>query len=108
MKQKNKVTVGRSIKAANKKDKTDWQRLSKMSDREIDCSEIPAMSNFDWTAANIVIPEAKTRLTIRIDTDVYQFFKSTGAKYQSRINAVLKAYVGSQTKRTRRALKKAV
>ena len=90
----------------NKKDQTDWNRLRKMSDDEIDCSDIPDMSNFDWTHADIVLPKAKTRMTIRIDTDVYQFFKGSGSKYQSRINAVLKNYMETQLAANNRVLKK--
>jgi uncharacterized protein (DUF4415 family) len=67
-----------------------------MRDEEIDCSDIPDISALDWTHADIVLPEAKTRMTIRIDTNIYRFFKSQGPRYQSRINAVLRAYVGSQ------------
>ncbi len=90
----------------NKKDQTDWDRLRKMSDDEIDCSDIPDMSNFDWAHADIVLPTAKTRMTIRIDTDVYQFFKGSGVKYQSRINAVLRNYMETQLDTSSRLLKK--
>lgn len=81
---------------SNKKDRTDWERLRNMRDEEIDCSDIPDASTLDWTHADVVLPEAKTRMTIRIDTNTYRFFKSQGPRYQSRINAVLKAYVESQ------------
>lgn len=88
------------------KDQTDWDRLRKMSDAEIDCSDIPDMSNFDWAHADLVLPTAKTRMTIRIDTDVYQFFKGSGAKYQSRINTVLRNYMRTQLAAHNKVLKK--
>ncbi len=92
----------------NKKDKTDWKRLKVMPDEEIDCSDIPDMSNFDWTHADVVLPEAKTRMTIRIDTDIYQFFKAQGPKYQSRINAVLRSYLNQKSTASRELKKRAI
>jgi len=37
--------------------------------------------------------ENKRQITLRLDSDVLDFFKNTGARYQSRINAVLREYV---------------
>ena len=106
MKQKNKIKNKIVSNIGNKKDRTDWKRLRSMSDAEIDCSDIPDISSFNWTDADIVLPEAKTRMTIRIDTDVYQFFKISGPKYQSRMNAVLKSYMESQLANATKVLKK--
>jgi len=38
------------------------------------------------------LPESKATLNMRIDKDVLDFFKSTGRGYQTRINAVLRAF----------------
>lgn len=35
----------------------------------------------------------KQMITIRLDADILEFFKATGKRYQSRINAVLREYV---------------
>jgi uncharacterized protein (DUF4415 family) len=35
----------------------------------------------------------KQRLTLRLDTDLVDWFKAQGPEYQTRINAVLRAYV---------------
>ncbi len=59
--------------------------------------------------ASVVIPdefpspdelrrELKRSITIRLDPDVYEWFKLPGAGYQTRINAVLRAYMTSQQK----------
>jgi uncharacterized protein (DUF4415 family) len=37
----------------------------------------------------------KKAISIRIDPDVLEWFKKHGKRYQSRINAVLRAYVES-------------
>ena len=91
---------------SSKSNKTDWKRLKKMSDEDIDCSDIPDLSNFNWSEADIILPEAKTRITMRIDTDVYKFFRAKGPKYQSRINAVLRNYMQHQLPMAGKALKK--
>jgi uncharacterized protein (DUF4415 family) len=45
-----------------------------------------------------VMPGAKTAISIRLDADVLAFFKQGGAGYQSRINAVLRAYMNAKAK----------
>ena len=40
----------------------------------------------------MVVPPRKQQLTIRLDADVLAWLKSHGRGYQSRINAVLRAY----------------
>jgi uncharacterized protein (DUF4415 family) len=41
-----------------------------------------------------LLPEAnKEQITLRLDVDVVQFFRSTGKRYQSRINAALREYM---------------
>ena len=40
----------------------------------------------------MVVPPGKQQLTIRLDTDVLAWLKDQGKGYQSRINAILRAY----------------
>lgn len=53
----------------------------------------------DWSKARLAIPEAKTPVSLRLDPDVLTFFKAQGRGYQTRINAVLRAYMEAQVKR---------
>jgi uncharacterized protein (DUF4415 family) len=56
----------------------------------------------DWSNAAIYIPiTPKTGVYMRIDPQVLEFFRKDGPGYQTRINAVLRAYVEAQTKRRR-------
>ena len=55
----------------------------------------------DWAGASIEMPEPKAVLNMRIDRDVLDFFKRTGRGYQTRINAVLRAFVEAQQHRPR-------
>jgi uncharacterized protein (DUF4415 family) len=66
-------------------------------DSEIDTSEIPSQAGMKWSRpGDLVSAENKQQLTIRLDPDVLAFFKQTGKRYQSRINAALREYVDAQ------------
>ena len=79
-----------------KKSRTDWDRLDRMDDSEIDYSDIPETNENFWQSAKLVIPENKARISIRLDNEVLAWFKSQGKGYQTKINAVLKSYVDAQ------------
>jgi len=51
-----------------------------------------------WKDAKVVLPERKQHVTLRIDRDVLAWSKAHGRRYQSRINAVLKACVQAYRK----------
>lgn len=46
----------------------------------------------DWSAAEAQSPITKKPVTLRIDADVLNWFKSLGKGYQTRMNAVLRVY----------------
>ncbi len=77
------------------KEKT-LSELKKMTDDEIDFSDIPELNDEFWKNAEWVEPEKTRHLTIRIKQSVLDYFKSGGKGYQTRINAVLEAYVRSR------------
>ena len=82
---------------------TDWQRLNNLTDEEItraaeaDTDNLPLDDPFFEAARRLppaaLLKEAKQQITLRIDADVLEWFRTSGSGYQSRINAVLKAYV---------------
>jgi uncharacterized protein (DUF4415 family) len=83
----------------NKKSiKSDLERIDKLTDREIDYSDIPELDASFFTRTVVTLPHKKDSVTLRIDHEVLEFFKQQGARYQTRINAVLKAYVGVHRK----------
>lgn len=76
---------------------TDWEQLAQMTDEDIDTSEIPPVP-LEMFARGIVRRGlkpvvAKKQLTIRVDGDVLEWFKSQGRGYQTQINALLRAYM---------------
>jgi uncharacterized protein (DUF4415 family) len=71
------------------------QALRDLSDENIDLSDIPDQSNNTaWRRVSELIPEDnKQQITLRLDADILAFFKNTGKRYQSRINAALREYM---------------
>jgi len=74
--------------------------LAAMPDDQIDYSDAPFLPDAVWTKAS-ELPHRKRQITLRIDADVLDFFQDTGKRYQTRINAVLRAYVEAQKKAQR-------
>ena len=73
-------------------DRTDWERLRAMTDEEIDCSDIPAVPDGFFKDAKVVLPPGKEQITLRVDSDVLHWMKEQGKGYQTKMNAVLRAY----------------
>ena len=82
--------------ATSKKSGTDFKRLDAMTDKDIDLSEIPEITP-EMFAKGIVRrglqPVIKRQLTLRLDSDVIDWFRSQGGGYQTRMNALLRAYM---------------
>lgn len=76
---------------------TDIERLNNLQDEEIDFSDIPRISPEMFANAvvrkNFKVVSPKVQLTLRIDRDVIEFFKSEGCGYQTKINQLLRAYM---------------
>src|SRR5262245_25660675 len=90
-------TITRRSAADLKRGKSDYRRLRRMTDREIAKAtkrdKDAAALDIDWSGAEVVVPGAKRAISIRLDGDIVEFFKRTGPGYQTKINAVLRAYV---------------
>ncbi len=74
-------------------------RLRAIQDKALDYSDLESQAGVVWTRPGTLIPVGnKQQLTVRLDADVLQFFKSTGKRYQSRINAALREYMNAHKK----------
>lgn len=76
---------------------TNWEKIKNMTDEEIDYSNLPEVS-MEMFAKGIVrrglkTPTRKAQITLRIDDDVLEFFREQGSGYQTKINALLRAYM---------------
>lgn len=85
-----------SAKSTKRLSRTDWDRVDAMSDEEIDTSEIPPLDERFFAEAELRMPASKSSITIRLDPEVLEWFKSQGKGYQTRINSVLRMYMEAQ------------
>ena len=79
-------------------DLTDWARIDALTDEEIAEAIRNDPDTFEpepgWFEHALVLRASrpKQRLTVRFDADLVEWFKGQGAGYQTRMNAVLRAY----------------
>jgi uncharacterized protein (DUF4415 family) len=84
---------------ARGEDKTDWKRVENMRDEEVAIDEDSPEITEEMMANAEVIRRPKEIVTLRLDTEVLEWFKAQGKGYQTRINAVLKAYMKARGER---------
>lgn len=72
--------------------KSDLKRIDAMLDEDIDYSDIPELDDDFFKNAKVVISPRKKPVALRLDADVLEWMKAQGKGYQSRINAILRAY----------------
>lgn len=96
--------IVKSSAISRRRGKTDWKAVDALSDRAIerainsDPDAAPMLDKQWFKHATIVMPERKVPISLRIDREVVEWFKAHGNRYQSRMNAVLKAYVQAHQK----------
>jgi uncharacterized protein (DUF4415 family) len=85
----------------SKKSGTDFKRLDAMTDADIDLSDIPEVTP-EMFAKGVVRrglkPITKQQLTLRLDSDVVEWFRGQGKGYQTKMNALLRAYMEEHKK----------
>lgn len=84
-------------RVTTKKSTTDWKRVDKLKEKDIDTSDIAEVSP-EMFARGIVRHglkhvSRKQQLTLRVDSDVLDWYKRQGQGYQTKINALLRAYM---------------
>jgi uncharacterized protein (DUF4415 family) len=83
--------------SSSKASKTDWARLRSMKDRDIvitpEHPEAELRHIVKGIARRGLKPAPpKASISLRLDADVLAWFKAHGKGYQSRMNAVLRAF----------------
>jgi uncharacterized protein (DUF4415 family) len=83
-------------KHISQKSQTDWNRVDGLRDEDINLSDSPEVTPEMFAKAvlrkGLKPVVRKNQVTLRIDEDVLTWFKNQGRGYQTRINALLKAY----------------
>ncbi len=84
-------------------DRTDWAKVDATTDADLerltkdDPGEQGPWSD-DWQP---MVPLPKRHLNLRIDADIVEWFKAKGPRYQTRMNAVLRAYMEAERHKAR-------
>lgn len=75
-----------------------WARFDAIKDDDIDYSDIPELTEefFKNAVRASEFQKDKTRVTMRLDTDVLNWLKSGGKGYQTRANMILRAAMEHQ------------
>ena len=83
--------------ATSKRSQTDWKRVDALKDEDIDFSDTPEVSPEMFARAlvrrGLRPTPRKAQLTLRLDSDVLDWFRKQGQGYQTKINALLRAYM---------------
>jgi uncharacterized protein (DUF4415 family) len=86
-----------SKRSSSATSKTDWSRVRAMADRAIPISPEHPEASMKHIVRGIArrglkpVPP-KTSISLRLDADVLEWLKSQGPGYQTRINAILRAF----------------
>jgi len=74
-----------------------------MSETEIEGTSPADLANLPedfWDDAEVVTPPGKEAISMRIDRDILNWFRSQGPRYQTRMNAVLRSYMDAKRRQT--------
>lgn len=83
--------------------RTDWLRFDSQTDEEIEQGvrkdpDAAPIVDADWfTSAELIMPQPKEQISIRLDRDVLEHFRKY-PRYQTRINAILRAVMEREKK----------
>lgn len=80
--------------------RADLARLRRLTDAEIERTSPPELRNLPkdfWDHAELVPAVVKEPISLRVDADVLTWFRAQGPRYQSRMNAVLRAYMRAKS-----------
>jgi len=83
---------------STRKSETNWDRIRAMEDKDIDLSDSPELTPEMFVRAVVrqglkPVTPRKVSLTVRVDREVLEWYRSKGRGYQTQINALLRAYM---------------
>jgi uncharacterized protein (DUF4415 family) len=79
--------------------RTNLRRVRSTTNAEIEADAMrdpdvaPLLDDAWFAKARAVVPLQKIAISIRVDPDVIEFFRKTGPGYQTRMNAILRAFM---------------
>jgi len=81
------------MKRGDKEFNDEVQKLSLLSDEDINTSDIPEIDDWSKATQGEFYRPVKKPINIRLDSDIIAWFKSKNKKYQSKINEVLRKHM---------------
>jgi uncharacterized protein (DUF4415 family) len=79
--------------------RSNFARLTELTEEELEASiDFEEEGEIDWDTIQVGLPLLKQQLTLRLDAEIIDWFKSGGPGYQTRMNSVLRGYVETQKK----------
>ena len=69
------------------------REIKSIKDEDIDYSDIPELDEQFFKNAKLELPPKKEAISFRVDSDILKWFRALGEGYQTRMNAVLRAFV---------------
>jgi len=95
------ATTGKISRRKATEPRTNWKRFRSLTDSQIRVGlrkdpEVHPTDEAFWAEAKVVMPRSKKTVTIRLDADLLDWFRSNPG-YQTRINAILRAYMNAQS-----------
>jgi len=73
--------------------RTSLDRISQLTDDQIDTSDIPPLTDSDFKRASLRMPPQPVEITLHLDPELLAWFKAHGEHYEAQINAALRIYV---------------
>lgn len=94
------AATGKNSKKKLAEPRSNWKRLRSLTDAQIHAAvlkdpEVRPTDEAFWATAKVVMPRAKSTVTMRLDADLLEWFRRNRG-YQTRINAILRAYMNAQ------------
>jgi uncharacterized protein (DUF4415 family) len=91
-----------------RKSASDLKRVAALKDSDIVIDDdapawTPEMFARAVVRRGLAAPPTKTLLSLRVDSDVVEWFRAQGRGYQSRMNALLRAYMQAHRRSGKRA-----
>lgn len=76
-----------------RKQKKELEALARMTDEQIDYSDIPKLPALVWQKAveGGLYRPVKRQMTVRIDADILEWLRSRGSGHHSRLNQILRS-----------------
>ena len=95
--------TGRKSRKKGSEPGTNWKRVHALTAAQVRAAlrrdpEVEPTGDAFWAAAKVVMPRPKQTVTMRLDADLLEWFR-TRRGYQTRINAILRSHMDSQAHR---------